>query len=200
MSSTIPSCSPCSVNVLFPCKLSRSAKKGIHFDSLKKHVAIWECNLQWFQKVSAIVAKNRTELHSWCYTLQFSLQLVLQWRCKTSCRWIAACNMLSLLLVWQFLGLATIGESRTGFYFFATIVWIVLQLEIATCNMSFATCNRLRDQLQEKLRPVTPAYSMQSLQVTGRHNTLKVQSFEFLFPLRSCCLLYGLKNEVLYPT
>ena len=51
-------------------------------------VAFWGCNLQWFQKISAIIAKSRTNS-----TVQFSWQLVFQLWKKIHCKFQETCYM-----------------------------------------------------------------------------------------------------------
>ena len=109
------------------------------------------------------------------------LELLLQWYCETSCRWATACNMPSLQLDSQVFGIATIAQSKTGFYFLQLLLGFCLnhcklQLETAMFNMSSATCNgflfpMLRDKFQEELNRVRPAYFVQPLQAPKSYET-----------------------------
>ena len=136
--------------------------------------------------------------------VQFSLELVLQWRCKKTCRLVAmqllTCPLCNLSR--NFLSLATIAQSGAQFYFLQQLhgfflIDCKLQLVIAMCNIYSANCNEflfpaLRYKLKQKLHHVTPAHSVQllkapkSCEISCKEGMLHVAIYLQLVSQRHC--------------
>ena len=131
-----------------------------------------------------------------------SLQLVLQWLCKTRYRWVAACKHAPLCnLPCNFLGLPRLYKVMLGSTFcndcmdcLETIANCSSRLQRVTYLLQlFPT---LPDKLQEKLHRVTPSYTVQSLQVKKSCKINCKEGHVTSYNLPATCLATPLRDKL----